>query len=237
MAKEKTINWIKLQQAFDENIPSLKLIEQWVADNADLQILKRYTITKVSIPKAHQKKAHAAYLVKWRKALQQFKGRWQWREVESYLLIEEGGETATTEPKSSIQSAEAKEQKPAISKPSAKVVTQQPIKVQQMASDSRVKAEPKATPTSKAHPAKNKAPKSGINLESKKAPEHAKGHHSKNMESQNNVAKKRNTSGHNVSDNGKHKTHASLAKVQPVPLHGLEIKQQNLYSRRPLSKN
>lgn len=248
MVKEKTINWIKLHPEVDAKIPSLKLIEQWVADNADLQILKRYTITKVAIPKAHQKKAQAAYLVQWRKALQQFKGRWQWREVESYLLIEDDVKIATTVTKSAAQPTEAKVQKPAIANSTAKVETKKPqqlVESQQTASDASVKAEPKAMSAQKARPAKNKTPKPDTRLEPKKATEHVKVHHSKKIESQNNAVKKRHTSGNNMhhntdtnaNDNGKHKAGANLVKVQPVLLYGLETKQQSLYSRRPLSKN
>lgn len=93
MAKKNSstpaINWIKLGNVSSRSADLHKFVDNWIEHNEEIQILKRVTVEPSTLipPKKQATEVHT-FVVKWRKALQQYKGKWQWRDVESYLYIE-----------------------------------------------------------------------------------------------------------------------------------------------------
>ncbi|MCM0582195.1 hypothetical protein H9L19_00230 [Weissella diestrammenae] len=86
--KESAINWINIGSVSNLADDTLSLANTWVSQNQELKILNRYVLKKSDqLPPAYAHHQVVAYQVTWRKALQQFKGKWQWREVTSYLYI------------------------------------------------------------------------------------------------------------------------------------------------------
>ena len=106
MAKKKNsstpaINWIKLGNVSSSSADLQKFVNNWIEHNEEIQILKRFTVETSSLtpPRMAATDVHT-FVVKWRKALQQYKGKWQWRDVESYLYIEKTPIASATATKS-----------------------------------------------------------------------------------------------------------------------------------------
>ncbi|MDR3190857.1 MAG: hypothetical protein LBT80_06580 [Lactobacillaceae bacterium] len=92
------VNWVKIGSVADKQASVRDVLEAWLAGNTELQVLAKYTVTATALAPTMKNELAVAYLIKWRKALTQFKGKWQWRDVETYAYIDIVPSVAKVEP-------------------------------------------------------------------------------------------------------------------------------------------
>jgi len=244
MGRGTSVNWIKLGNVSSAETATLPFVEHWIEHNADLQILKKYSIEKTTtlLPPNRKAETVVAYIVKWRKALQQYKGNWQWRDVETHMFVEVG-KINPQQPKPVVKptiSSEVEQPKaievpaevavaqvdkvveePKIQKP---VVTEQPKEREIKVPEQKVAKENQPKPVKPvAHFDKQRQPHNGTGLEQsiKRAvdPKKRVNHKADSNNSQNTVNRQ---------------AHSYEEKHEMVILHGLETKYQKVYGRRKL---
>lgn len=219
MPKKHQQNWIKLGNVADKDTEALSFVEQWVQHNTDLQVLNRYEITKSELlPPKHSAKSALAYVVHWRKALQQYKGRWQWREVSSYVFIEVGAITAAPVVKPERDENEPKKEPdsafiPKIQAEKNAVKKSSPVPKQ----DGRSKTNQQNK--SNTHKLNSPQPRSNVHPQNENLDKamHKSQHPKKSIDKKTKPVKSQ-----------------LLMTSEPVILHGLEQNKTKLYVRRPL---
>ncbi|MCZ9310385.1 hypothetical protein PAF15_00135 [Weissella koreensis] len=229
MQKKHQQNWIKLGNVADIETNSINFVEQWIAHNTDLQILKRYEIEKSDLlPPNHTAKTALTYVVRWRKALQKYKGRWQWREVSSYVFVEVGAITAPKPAKPKLSENNLAK--------STKIVS--PKVQEEVPKKESKKVDVKIVDESKHDSKRLTKPKQSVNKNKIR-------HNETKVQAKSNKAQQSQTeNGHNQKHNKKsndkkeiHEIKARFIAADPIILHGLDQKQAKVYFRRPLIRN
>lgn len=223
MQKKHQQNWIKLGNIRDRNADAMSFVEQWIEHNADLQILKRYKIEKSDLlPPKHSAQNALPYVIRWRKALQQYKGRWQWREVVSYVFVEVG---AVDKPKPLAQKTQKINQ----------IITEQTVstKTQNELPTTKVSVSEAKHVSKRPLNQKQQVDKARNQYQEPKTQDKTKKNHKTQPDNGNNSKNNKKISDTKIASEIK----PIFVSSNPVVLHGLDQNKTKLYSRRPLVRS